>query len=317
MRKAFVAALGELMDQHPSIVLLTADLGYGVLEPLFEAHPDRVINVGVAEQSMAGMAAGLAQAGCIPFVYSIATFATLRGYEFIRDGAVVHGLPVRIIGIGGGFEYGAAGISHYALEDLAVMRAQPGMSVIAPADSAQAVAALRATWDLPGPVYYRIGKSDAEPLAEVGSAFRLGHVHVVARGRDVALLSTGAITREMLQARRELEEAGVSCVAAVVGCLAPSPTDGIADVLRGVALAVTVESHYVTGGLGSLVAETIADRGLGCRLLRIAVPSTPHTFSGGQAYMERRFGLDAHSIVARVSRCRSQMAPPQVAAAAG
>ena len=104
MRAAFVSALHRLMDEDERVVLLTADLGYHVLEPLFSDHPKRVINVGVAEQNMAGMAAGLARCGRIPFTYSIATFATLRGYEFVRNGAVVHGLPVRVIGIGGGFE---------------------------------------------------------------------------------------------------------------------------------------------------------------------------------------------------------------------
>jgi transketolase len=300
MRAAFVSALHRLMDEDDRVVLLTADLGFHVLEPVFESHPQRVINVGVAEQNMAGVAAGLAHSGRIPFIYSIATFATLRGYEFIRNGAIVHGLPVRMVGIGGGFEYGAAGISHYALEDLGVMRIQPGMTVVAPADGAQAAAALRATWELPGPVYYRIGKNDRSSLPELEGRFQVGHVEVLRRGGDVALLTTGAIAAEAVEACSQLEAMGVSCSLAMVACLAPAPRDGIASLLGSVPVAMTVETHYVDGGLGSLTAEIIAEHGLRCRLIRAGVDSVPDSYSGSQRYMERRFRLDAASLVKRV-----------------
>jgi transketolase len=157
MRATFVKTLTELAGQDERVVLLTGDLGYTVLESFIEAHPKRFFNAGVAEQNMIGMATGLAEAGFLPFTYSISTFAALRGYEFLRNGAVKHHLPVRVVGIGGGFEYGSAGLSHHGLEDLGAMRLQPGLRVIAPADAAQARAALLATWDGPDPIYYRVG----------------------------------------------------------------------------------------------------------------------------------------------------------------
>src|SRR5438477_3970004 len=129
MRRAFTNTLVELAEHDPRIMLLTGDLGYLALEPFSERFPDRFFNVGVAEQNMVGIATGLAEAGFIPFVYSIVTFATLRAYEFIRNGPILHRLPVRIFGIGGGFEYGSGGPTHYGLEDVAVMRTQPGISV--------------------------------------------------------------------------------------------------------------------------------------------------------------------------------------------
>ena len=305
MRAAFVEALGLLLDREDRVVVLTADLGYNVLEPLFEAHPDRVFNVGAAEQNMAGVAAGMAQSGLIPFIYSIATFASLRGYEFIRNGALVHNLPVRVVGIGGGFEYGAAGISHYALEDFAVMRAQPGMIVVAPADGAQAVTALAATWERPGPVYYRIGKSDRPPIPGLAGRFRLGRAELLQAGSDVVLIATGTAARAAYHAARRLNEDGVSCAIAVVACVAPPPVGDIAALVARAPLAVTLETHFSTGGLGSLVAEVIAEQGAACRLVRCAVNSCPTTYSGSQEYMERRFGLDADSIVDTV---RSQLA---------
>src|SRR5256712_11111775 len=125
MRRAFVNTLVELAERDPRILLLTGDLGYVALEPFAERFPDRFFNVGVAEQNMVGLATGLAEAGFTPFVYSIATFASMRPYEFIRNGPVLHELPVRIVGMGGGLDYGPNGMTHYALEDVALMRAQP------------------------------------------------------------------------------------------------------------------------------------------------------------------------------------------------
>ena len=133
MRGTFIRTLVDLAAEDTRIVLLVGDLGYTVVEPFAESFPDRFFNVGVAEQNMVGVATGLAESGYIPFIYSIATFASMRAYEFIRNGPLVHNLPVRVIGVGGGFEYGSAGVTHHALEDIAVMRTLPGMQVIAPA----------------------------------------------------------------------------------------------------------------------------------------------------------------------------------------
>src|SRR5580700_2046408 len=129
MRRAFVETLAELAGKDPRITLLTADLGFMALEPFSDKYPDRFFNVGVAEQNMVGVATGLAEAGFIPFVYSIVNFAVLRPFEFIRNGPIAHKLPVRIVGVGGGFEYGTNGISHYGIEDIGVLRTQPGLTI--------------------------------------------------------------------------------------------------------------------------------------------------------------------------------------------
>src|SRR5438132_7656876 len=146
MRKAFVRTLTEIGAADSRVLLLTGDLGYNALEPFAERFPGRFFNVGVAEQNMVGLATGLAESGFVPFVYSIATFASLRPYEFIRNGPILHRLKVRIVGVGGGFEYGSAGSTHHAIEDLGVMRVQPGLTVIAPADPRQTRSALQQTW---------------------------------------------------------------------------------------------------------------------------------------------------------------------------
>src|SRR6266446_1297803 len=254
MRAAFIRTLIELADRDPRILLLTADLGYLVVEPFAEKFPGRFFNVGVAEQNMVGLATGLAEAGFIPFVYSIATFATLRPYEFIRNGPIAHQLPVRIVGIGGGFDYGTQGRTHHALEDIGVLRVQPGITIVAPADATQTASALRATWDLPGPVYYRIGKDDRVVVPGLDGRFALGRLERVRAGSDAAIVAMGAIASEAVVAAEALAAHDVDAAVYVCASIHPTPADALAAALREVPLVVTVEAHYVDGGLGSAVA---------------------------------------------------------------
>lgn len=302
MRGAFLRTLVELAGTDPRIVLLTGDLGYMALEPFMERYPDRFVNVGVAEQNMVGIATGMAEAGYVPFVYSIVTFATLRPYEFIRNGPVWHRLPVRIVGVGGGFEYGPQGLSHHGLEDVGVMRVQPGMTVVAPGDHQQMATAVRATWDRPGPVYYRSGKDDKTTVPGLDGRFRLGRAETVHEGRDVVLVAMGSVAAEAAAAARRLGERGVGAHVLVVASVQPPPTDDLAAAFGAVPLALTMEAHYANGGLGSLAAEVIAERRLGCRLVRCAVGEQPDARVGSQAYLHRRYGLSADAITARVLR---------------
>ena len=295
MRATFVRTLVELAEEDERIVLLTGDLGFTVVEPFAERFPDRFFNVGVAEQNMVGVATGLAEAGRVPFAYSIATFATLRSYEFVRNGPVLHRLPVRIVGVGGGLEYGMNGLTHYALEDIAVMRAQPGMTVLAPADHEQARAALIASRDVPGPVYFRLGKNETQTVPGLDGRLRLGGVEQIGAGRDVAIVATGPIAHEAVAAVDLLEARGWHARLVVAACLSPAPTDALAGALRGTRLAVTVEAHYLPGGLGSLVSEIVAGAGLGCRVVRCGVADLPESV-GSETFMNEAHGLSAKAI---------------------
>ncbi len=297
MRKAFTTTLAELADDDQRIALLTGDLGYLVLEGFSERHPSRFFNVGVAEQNMVGIATGLAAAGMVPFVYSIATFATMRPYEFIRNGPTLHRLPVRIVGVGGGFDYGHNGMTHFALEDLGAMRLQPEMTVISPADPDQVRTALRATAEVPGPIYFRVSKSE-RALPELAGRFRLGRAERIRDGDDVALLAHGSISPTALEAAELLAERGIDASVTIVACLSPAPLDDLAQALERVPLAVACETHYRAGALGSLLCELVAERGLGCRVARASVAEMPRGQSGGVGYLERRHGLTADAIAA-------------------
>lgn len=287
MRSAFIEALVDLAAADDRVILLTGDLGFTVIEPFAQRFPDRFHNVGVAEQNMVGIATGLAEGGFIPFVYSIATFATLRAYEFIRNGPVLHRLPVRVIGVGGGFEYGSAGATHHALEDIAVTRVLPGLTVIAPADHQQAVSALKATWNLPGPVYYRLGKDEVTTIDGLDGAFDLARVFKVRSGNDVGLVTTGAIAREAMAAADSLALSGIGASVFIAATISPAPSAHLAEQLAPFRTVATIEAHYREGGLGSLVAEVLADCGRATRLVRLGVEATTGRAGGSERFMNR------------------------------
>jgi transketolase len=300
MRAAFVQTLMELAGKDSRVLLLTGDLGFNVVEPFVKAFPDRFLNVGVAEQNMVGVATGLAEEGFIPFVYSIATFASLRPYEFIRNGPALHQFPVRICGVGGGFEYGHAGATHYALEDIGVMRVQPAITVLAPADAQQAQTALRASWDLPGPVYYRLGKEEKTVVPGLEGRFELGRIQIVREGRDLVFVAMGALAVEAVAAAELLQNQGVSCAVAVLSSLNPAPVEDLVLLLSQFPSVWTIESHYLSGAAGSLVAEVIAEHGIPCRLTRCGVAEMPHGVSGGQHHMQQANRLNREDLVQRV-----------------
>jgi transketolase len=296
LRDTFVRTLSELAAADPRVLLLTADLGYTVLETFAEKHPEQFFNVGVAEQNMVGLATGLAEAGFIPFVYSIATFASLRPYEFIRNGPILHRLPVRVVGIGGGFEYGSAGPTHHALEDVGAWRTQPDLCLIAPADFEQAGSALRATWDLPSPIYYRLGKNEKTKVPGLNGEFTLGHIQVVREGTDLVFVAMGGIAIEAVAAAELLSADGVEAAVVVVASVTPAPVDDLAAVLSRFPLAITAEAHYLVGGVGSLVAEVIAEGGISCRLMRCGVRSSSGGVSGSERYLNDVHGISSQGL---------------------
>jgi transketolase len=297
LRGEFLQTLAELAEKDPRIVLLTGDLGYMAIEPFAETFPDRFFNMGVAEQNMVGVATGLAEAGFIPFAYSIVTFAALRPYEFIRNGPILHQLPVRIVGVGGGFEYGHAGPTHHGLEDVALMRAQPGLTVVAPADHEQARNAILKTWDLPGPIYYRIGKDDKTIVPGLGGRFELGRAQVIYEGRDLLIIAMGSVANEAAAAARALAERGIQCTLIIVASLNPAPVDELAQALSRFRVALTVEAHYINGGVGSLVSEIVAEHGLGCKVVRCGVRTTPSGVSGSQAFLHHAHGISSEALI--------------------
>jgi len=300
MRKAFVETLVDIARRDERVVLLTGDLGFMVLEPFMKAFPGRFLNAGVAEQNMMGVATGLAESGYIPFVYSIVPFSVIRPLEFIRNGPIYHSLPVRIVGVGAGFDYANNGFTHYGLEDVGIMRMQQGITTVVPADEAQASSAIRATYDLPGPVYYRLSKQNGLSLDGLNGAFNLGYTNRILQGKDILVLTIGSVAHEAVGACEILSKDGLNPSMAIVSAFNPSPVDDLVQMLAASSLVCTVEEHYVEGGLGSWVAETIAEEGLACRLIRCGVHSLPTGITGSREFMFKQHGLDRSIIAARI-----------------
>jgi transketolase len=299
MRNSFVDRLVQLAEKDERIHLITADLGFTVVERFRDRFPDRYLNVGVAEQNMIGVATGLAQLGFVPFCYSIATFTSLRGYEQLRNGPILHGLPVRLVGIGGGYAYGHASYTHFALEDLAVMRLQPGMTTLAPADPSQAQAALSVTYDLPGPIYYRVGKGGNPPVPGLDGRFALDRPEIVRAGKDVLFVATGDIAFEALEAAEKLEGESVSSAVAVMAHLPHAPPKPLIDLVSRYARVVSVEEGYSPSGLGGLIAQAIAGAGIATKLEIAGIGSAFKGRSGSVGYMRSQVGLDSDSLVRR------------------
>ncbi len=307
MRAAFANTITELAERDPRILLLTGDLGYMALEPFSDKFPQRFINVGVAEQNMIGLSTGLAEAGFIPFVYSIVTFAALRPYEFIRNGPVLHHLPVRIAAIGGGYEYGPAGPTHHGLEDVGVMRLQPGLTLVAPADAQQARTVILKTWDIAGPVYYRLGKDDKTIVPGLDGRFELGRAQYIREGNHLLFVTMGNVTSEVAAAAELLAVQEVNCTVLVVASLNPAPVQDLVEALARFETVLTVEAHYVVGGVGSLVSEVAAEHGLGCRVVRCGVKNSPTGTTGSQNYYYKQNGLTRQALVETALQAMSDL----------
>jgi transketolase len=300
MREVFVATLTEICAADPSVVLLTGDLGFGVLDGFRERFPRQFVNAGVAEQNLTALAAGLALSGRIAFTYSIGNFPTLRCLEFLRNDALGHGANVKVVSVGAGFSYGALGSSHWALEDLAVLRAFAGVTIFTPGDAWEAAEATRAAARTPGVVYLRLDKSGAPRTPEAEGAFAPGRMRRLREGRDAALFAAGGILGEALAAADRLAAEGLGVRVWSVPTLAPFDAAAVVGAARETGVVATVEEHGSAGGLAGAVAEALLDAGVAPRrFVRFAAGRTGADV-GDQEYLRRRHGLDAAAIAARL-----------------
>ena len=303
MRDVFVRRLTALAGTDARIMLLTADLGFGVLNDYIARFPSQFLNVGVAEQNMTGLAAGMALEGHIVFTYSLGSFPTVRCLEQIRNDVCYHEANVKIVSVGGGMAYGAVGPTHHATEDLAILRSLPNMTVVAPGDLWEAAEATSALVGLPGPAYLRLDKSAASETARPGEVFRLGSSRLVREGTDVTLVATGGILGEALAAAERLAGDGIECRGLSRHTVKPLDVEALRRAVRETGGIVTVEEHTVDGGLGGAVAEQLLEAGERPRVFhRIGLRAGFASVVGSQQYLRKVYGLDAEAIVRAVTR---------------
>jgi transketolase len=296
VRAAFVGALTRLAAEDPRVMLLTGDLGYGVFEDFQARFGERYLNVGIAEQNLMGVATGLALEGRTVFVYSIGNFPTFRCLEQLRSDACYHGANVNVVANGGGFSYGALGMSHHATEDLAVLRALPGTTVVAPASDWEAAEATRALAARPGVGYLRLDKAGVPDTPGPDEVFSIGRARRLREGGDVTLIATGSIAAEALAAAERLALEGIAARVVSMHTVKPLDLDEVAAAAATGAV-VTVEEHTVNGGLGGAVAEACMEMDLRPRgFARIGLRDTFSAVVGSQAYLRRHYGMDGTAI---------------------
>jgi transketolase len=333
-RTAYRDALLALMAADPRVVCLDTDTGL-FSGADFGATAERYIDLGIAEHTAMDAAAGLAASGWRPFVNTMAAFASARALEAVKINIAYAGQPVRIAATHGGVAAGHLGATHYALEDLAVMRALPNMTVVVPADAAAAAAAVEQTADLPGPLYLRLGRKPTPPLptavlpsaplpgplspgppspgplvagplvagpslASTAEPPRIGRIQVLRDGADVVFVSCGPHpVLAALAAADDLAGSGISAGVLNAHTLAPFDENTLLERCAGAALVVTVEEHRRAGGLGGAVAETLADQAPR-RMLRIGLGDGPAVGAGSQDYILERYGLHPANLAAKV-----------------
>lgn len=301
MRDEFVRVLTEIARKDRNVVLITGDLGFGVLTQFAKDFPGQFLNAGVAEQNMTGLAVGMSLEGKTVFTYSIGNFPTLRCLEQIRNDACYHNANVKIVAIGGGFSYGSLGISHHATEDLAIMRALPDITVIAPGDVVEAAAATRAVYQTPGTCYLRLGRGGEAKVHQESINFKVGKAIKIFEGEDVALFSTGGILKNAYKAREELASNGLSVSLHSIHTLKPIDINTIKLTAAKVKLIVTIEEHSIIGGLGGAVAEVIAQMSTPrARVKMIGLQDCFSSLVGDQDYLRSYYGMSVDSIVRSV-----------------
>jgi transketolase len=310
VRRAAIDGIHALARRDPRVVFIGSDLGVGVLDAMRAEFPDRFFMEGVSEQAIIGLAAGLAMDGYLPYINTIATFLTRRCYEQIAIDLCLHRLPVRLIASGGGTVYAPLGPTHMATEDLAILRALPNMTVVAPCDAPEMTRVMDASLDVPGPMYVRIAKGGDPVVSDPAAPFAIGRAAVMRPAGEILFVGTGVATTRALAAADLLEQDGVSCGVLHAHTIKPFDVATLIEQAAAARLIVTVEEHTRIGGLGSLVAETLADEGVLRPLVRLGLPDAFSRDYGNQDHVLARAGLAASDIAAAaLARLQGATAP--------
>lgn len=298
MRGRCLNLVHKLAKADERIVFLGSDLGFGTLKQFREELPERFIMEGINEAHAIGMAAGLAFDGRIVYVNTIATFLTRRCYEQVALDLCLHNTKVRLIGNGGGMVYAPLGSTHLAIEDIAIMRALPNMAIVAVADAEEMERLMPQTVDWPGPLYIRLAKGYDPIVSDPAIPFVLGKGMEIQRGKDVLLVATGVTLGPAKEAAKQLAEAGIACGILHMHTVKPFDTELFLDMAQGVKAVISVEEHTILGGLGSAVAEVLAETPFARqpRFKRLGIPDVFPDKYGTQNQLMGRYGIDTAAI---------------------
>lgn len=297
MRIAFTKTLYELAKNNDQIILLTGDLGFSVFEKYIEELPKQYLNMGVSEQNMTGVAAGMAVEGRIPLIYSIIPFTTMRNFEQVRNDICYQNLNVKIIGVGAGFSYGPYGHTHHAIEDIGILRTLANLVILCPGDPIETGLATKAMLKHIGPVYLRLGKAGEPNVHKTIPNLEIGKGLIVNDGKDITIIGTSTLLYRAWEVTNKLKEKGVSSRLISMPTIKPLDSKIVVESAKKTQAIFTLEEHSIIGGLGSAVAEIIAENKLPVIFKRIGVPDRFTKVIGNQEYMRKVNGLSVEQIV--------------------
>ncbi len=297
MNEIYGRVLAEMAKTNPKIVGLSADLSRSTNLCIFnDAHPDKFFNVGIAEQNLFGVAAGMAKTGLIPFASTFATFACMRAAEQIRTDICYQNLPVKIIATHGGLSFGPAGTTHHCTEDFAIMRSFANMTVVIPADGYETAKAIRASVDVEGPFYLRIGRGFEPPMHDSEDfEFVIGKAMQLHEGSDMTIIACGTPVLQAVEAAKELAREGITCRVLNMHTIKPIDREAVLKAVLDTRRILTVEEHNTIGGLGDAVAEVIASSGKGCAFHKLGIPDE-YSVIGYPEDLYARYKIDATGI---------------------
>lgn len=297
MRNHLINKITELAEEDKNIILITGDLGFGVLDSFQKKYPKRFINAGIAEQNMAAIAAGLALEGNKVFIYSIGNFPTLRCIEQIRNDICYHNANVKILAVGSGFAYGTLGMTHHATEDLAIMRALPNMKVFTPCDSISAEAIAQDICKINGPCYVRLERGGEPEIFSKNEKFEIGKLKEVRKGYDIAVITIGTVINEAIKAADILREQNNYISVYSVYSLKPIDKEQILEIAKKYKYIITVEEHQIIGGLGSTIAEIIAENNMITKIIRLGLNDEFTSVVGNQEYLREVYKINYKNII--------------------
>lgn len=300
-RKAYGVILNELANDHDNIVSIVADVVDSAnLYDFAAQHSERHYNVGISEQNMVAMAAGLAKEGANVFVTSFAPFVSLRVYEVIRTLVCYMNLNVKMVALSSGFSLGVQGATHYALEDIAIMRAIPNLLVLSPADTTEMAKAMEFLASYDGAAYLRLtGLPGSAAVYKADFKYDANCFDIIREGKDIGIFATGTLVNESVRAARLLAKSGISTGVVNLSTLNPVKLGEIADECRKYRLVLTVEEHNIVGGIGSIISEALAETSKHPRLIRIGTVDS-NQVAGNYAYMMEKNGLTAKAIAEKI-----------------
>ena len=292
LRTAFIDTLRELARIDDRIFLLTADMGYSVFETFRDEFPDRFLNTGIAEQNTIGIAAGLAARGKIVFVYSIIPFVTMRCFEQVRLDLAYNFMNVKLVGVGAGLTYGPLGSSHHALEDIAIMRSLPDMTVLCPGDPIETRELIKRSFEYEGPVYIRLGKNGEPKIHPDETRIEIGKSITVLEGNDLALITTSNMLETGKKWVEEWKQDGVNVSLISMPSLKPFDSSTVKNLIDKEIPIITLEEHSVIGGLGSIISQVIATTGKPVKFKQIGINDKFSHVVGGHEFQRKKFMLD-------------------------